>query len=101
MGLGYDKSTLTLAAATAQCLATLLIAEGYTGSMIGKFLELEDVNSLGDVYHGDNTSVGATTGRILTLYSRTSGSPQQAVDANGVFLFSTAGGDISCTFEPF
>lgn len=101
MGLGYDKSTMTLAAATAASLSSLLIVEGYTGSMIGKFMELEDVNSLGDVYHGDNSAVSASTGRILTLFSRTSGSPQQAIDANGIWLFSTAGGDISCTFEPF
>lgn len=97
MGLGYDKSTLTLAAATAQRLSDLLVAEGYSGSMLGAFLELEDVNSLGDVYHGSASTVSATTGRALTIFTR---SAPPCVDPCSIWLFSTAGGDIACTFQP-
>lgn len=100
MAVGYDAKTLTLAAATAQNLAALLLAEGYGGSMAGSFLELEDVNSLGDVFHGGSSAVSAATGRPLTLYSRQAGSPGNAVDPSRIWLFSTAGGDIGCTFEP-
>lgn len=97
MGQAYDKSTLTLTALTAHRLSDLLAAEGYTGSMIGSFLELEDSGGLGDVYHGDSASVDAATGRSLTVYVRTS---PPVVDPSRIWLFSTAGGNISCTFEP-
>lgn len=97
MGQAYDKATLTLAVATAQRLSDLLAAEGYAGSMVGAFLELEDVNSLGDVVHGDSSSVVLATGRTLTIFTRTA---PPAVDPGAIWLFSTGGGDIACTFQP-
>lgn len=97
MARGYDTDTLTLAAATPQRLSDLLAAEGFTGSMVGAFLELEDSNSLGDVYHGADASVDAATGRMLTIFSR---SAPPVVDPSRLWLFSTGGGDISCTYEP-
>jgi hypothetical protein len=97
MAQAFNRSTLTLAAATAQRLSDLLAAEGYTGSMVGQFLELEDVNSLGDVYVGDSSSVSAANGRVLTIFSR---SAPDVVDPGAIWLISATGGDIACTFVP-
>lgn len=97
MAQSFDRQTLTLAAATAERLSDLLAAEGYTGSMVGQFLELEDVSSLGDVVHGDSSAVVLATGRPLTLFSR---SAPETVDPGAIWLFSTGGGDIACTFVP-
>lgn len=97
MGVGYNRSTLTLTAATAARLSDLLAAEGYAGSMVGAFLELEDVNSLSDVYIGDSSSVSAANGRLLTIFTRTA---PPAVDPGRFWLISATGGDISCSFEP-
>lgn len=97
MAVAYDTKTLTLAVATAQNLVAILLAEGYTGSMIGAFLELEDINGLGDVFHGGSSAVSAANGSPLTLYTRTA---PPAVDPARIWLFSTAGGDIRCIFEP-
>lgn len=99
MAAGYDKTTLTLAAATAQRLSDLLAAEGYTNSMCGAFLELEDVNSLGDVYHGSSSTLDATNGRSLTIYTRRK-EGDSVVDPSRIFLYSVGGGDIAATFEP-
>lgn len=99
MAQAFSKSTVTLAVATAQNLAALLAAEGYTGSMAGSFLEIEDNVPLGDVFWGGDNTVDAATGRPLTVpFSRTA--QMGAVDPSRIWLFSTAGGDISVSFEP-
>lgn len=100
MGVGYDTKTLTLAPATAVRLSDLLVTEGYIGNMIGSFLELEDINSLGDVYHGSSSSVSSANGRILTIFTLNAGSPRNAVDPSRIWLISATGGDIGCTFLP-
>lgn len=96
MARAFDKATVTLAAATAQNLAALLLAEGYTGSMVGAFLEM-DAGALSDVFHGGDNTVDAATGRPLTAYNRTA---PPVVDPSRIWLFSTGGGDIEVTFEP-
>lgn len=97
----FESSTVTLAAATAQRLSDLLVAEGYTGSLVGKFYEI-DPQTLADVYRGADATVNATNGRPMTVpYSRTATSPQLPADVAGVFLYSTLGGDIGVTFEAY
>lgn len=97
MGAAFIRSTLTLTAATAARLSDLLATEGYLGSMVGSYLELEDVNSLGDVYYGDDNTVSSANGRLLTILDRTA---PPAVDPSRIWLKSATGGDISCHFEP-
>lgn len=99
MARAFDKSTVSLTALTAHRVSDLLVAEGYTGRMVGAFLEIEDAGGLGDVYHGDDNAVDATTGRLLTLFTR-SATPGAAVDPSRYWVYSTGGGDISITFEP-
>lgn len=103
MAQGYAKSTLTLAAATAQRLSDLLAAEGYTGRMLGKFLRIHP-GALTDVFRGTDNTVSATTGVPVTStipYQRESNSPQAVIDPGNIWLFSTAGGDVQVTFESF
>lgn len=99
MPVGFGKSTVTLAAATAQRLSDLLVAEGYTGSMIGAFMELSPL-ALTDVYYGNDSTVSATTGRKMDDPISRQGFFGRAVDPGSMWLFSTAGGDIEVSFEP-
>lgn len=96
MAIGFDKSTVTLAPNTAARLSDLLVAEGYTGSMVGAFLEI-DAGALTDVYHGGDSSVSSTTGRLLSTFVRTA---PPVIDPGGIWLKSATGGDIEVTFEP-
>lgn len=91
---------ITLAAGTATRLSTALAAAGYTGSMIGKFLQIDDL-ALADLRQGDSTSVSASVGVAISgvnggIFNRTS---PPFIDPGGVWLFSTAGGDIAVIFE--
>lgn len=98
----YDFGDLTLAAATAERLSTLLIAEGYTGNFIGAFLEI-DPQALADVYHGSSSAVDATVGRAFNgnIYTRQATAPRSCVDPSRIWLFSTGGGSVGVTFETF
>lgn len=96
MAKGFSSSKLTLAVATAQNLATLLAAEGYTGSMVGGYLSL-DKQALTDVFYGHDGTVDATVGRALATLERRA---PPVIDPSRIWLFSTAGGEIGCTFEP-
>lgn len=98
-----NKITLTAAAATR--LSTALAAAGYTGRMVGKFLEIDDL-ALTDLRRGDSSSVSATVGVPISganngIYRREATSPEGAVDPGALWLFSTTGGDIAVTFEAF
>lgn len=91
---------ITLSAATATNLAAALAAAGYTGSMVGGFLEIDDF-ALTDLRRGDSSSVSATVGVPISgvnngIYRRDVGT----VDPGGIWLFSTTGGDIGVTFHP-
>lgn len=104
MARGFaDK--ITLAAGTATRLSDALIAAGYTGSMIGSFLEIDDF-ALTDLRRGDASDVSATIGTPISgvnggIYRRESGHPGAPVDPGRIYLFSTTGGDIGVTFEPY
>lgn len=96
---------ITLAAATATRLSAALAAAGYTGRMVGKFLEIDDF-ALTDLRRGDSSSVSATVGVPISgvnngIYRREASDPSAAVDSGAIWLFSTAGGDIGVTFESF
>lgn len=96
---------ITLVAATATRLSTALAAAGYTGSMIGSFLEIDDF-ALADLRQGDASDVSATVGVPVSgvnggIFRRESSSPQAPVDPSRIWLFSTAGGDIGVVFESY
>lgn len=94
---------ITLTAATATRLSTALVAAGYTGSMIGKFLDFNSL-ALADLFHGSSSAVSAVTGRALGAglsWRREAQSPRLCVDAASVWLFSTGGGALTVTFESF
>lgn len=100
MASAYIKGNFTLAAATAVQLSTRLVAELYTGPMLGKYLKIHP-KALTDVFVGDASTVDATTGiPVVTtdLFIRT-GTKDACVDAGRYWLFSTGGGDISVHFE--
>lgn len=107
MGQGYAKATATIAAATATRLSAILTAEGYTGSMIGKYLRI-DAGAAGilSLYRGADSLVSAVNGIDIAamtppVWERIAPSPELAVDPANIWLFSTAGGDFGLTFEPF
>lgn len=99
MGRGYNKGTATLTAATAISVAALLAAEGYGGSMVGAFLEI-DPQGVGDLFMGDSSSVSAATGRAVASPFNLSSVQGRAVDPGGIWLYSATGGDIGLTFIP-
>ena len=104
MAKGFaDK--ITLVAATATKLSDALAAAGYAGSMIGSFLEIDDL-ALTDLRRGDASDVSATVGVPVSgvnggIHRRESGHPGAPVDPSRLYLFSTTGGDIAVTFEPY
>lgn len=100
MAKGFSIGTLTLAVGTAQNLAALMLAEGYTGSMVGGYLQIH-TKALTDVFMGHDSTLTAANGRDLDSEAKpfTRQAPP-AVDPSRIWLFSTAGGDISVTFEP-
>jgi hypothetical protein len=90
---------ITLAAGTATRLSAALATAGFTGPMVGKFLEIDDY-ALADLRRGDSSSVSATVGTPISgvnggVYRRETG----VIDPGAIWLFSTAGGDIGVTFE--
>lgn len=96
---------ITLVAATATRLSAALAAAGYTGRMVGKFLEIDDL-ALADLRRGDSASVSATVGVPISgvnngVFRREASDPSAAVDPGGLWLFSATGGDIAVTFESF
>lgn len=95
MSKAFNSSTATVPAATAISVAELLAAEGYTGSMVGIFLQI-DKQALATLFMGHDSTVDAATGRAVTVFTRTS---PPAVDPSRIWLFSTAGGEIGLTFE--
>lgn len=104
MARGFANK-ITLVAATATKLSDALAAAGYAGSMIGSFLEIDDL-ALADLRRGDSSSVSATVGTPISgvnggIYRRESGHPSAPVDPGRIWLFSTTGGDIGVTFEPY
>lgn len=93
-------NTITLVAATATNLAAALVAAGYTGSMMGKFLEIDDL-ALTDLRRGDSASVSGSVGTLISgvnagIFRREANGG--TVDAHGIWLFSTAGGAITVSF---
>lgn len=103
MASSFNAGDVTLAAATAVRLSTLLIAEGFLGNFIGAFLDINS-KALTDVFQGSSASVDATTGRPIpvgTSMQRVASAPRWCVDPSRIWLFSTAGGSISVTFETF
>lgn len=99
----YIAGDVTLAAATAVRLSTLLIAEGYAGNFIGAFLRISS-QALTDVFQGSTSSVSATVGTPIpvgTHSDRVAGAPRWCVDPSRIWLFSTAGGSIGVVFETF
>jgi len=96
---------ITLTAATATRLSTALAAAGYTGRMVGKFLQIDD-GALTDLRRGDSSSVSATVGVPISgvnngIFTRESSDPAGPVDPGAIWLYSAAGGDINVTFESF
>lgn len=96
---------ITLVAATATRLSSALAAAGYTGRMLGKFLEIDDF-ALADLRRGDASDVSATVGVPISgvnggVFRRDSNDPSAPVDPGALWLFSTAGGDIGVTFESY
>lgn len=105
MPKGFVSNIATLTAATAVRLSDLLVAEGYAGRMLGKFLEIDD-QALTDLRYGDSSSLSGTTGRPISginngILTRTASGPNGAIDPGSIWLFSTAGGEIGITFESF
>lgn len=102
MAKGFAKSTVTLAAGVAARLSDLLLAEGYTGSMVGKYLWIGDI-VLGDLLRGADSALDASNGIpvLTTAPFIRNGKPGLAVDPAGVWLFSATGGDVSVAFDPF
>lgn len=101
MAKSYMKATFTLTALTPLNLAAGLAAEGYTGGMIGKYLEIHP-KALTDVFYGDNSDTTAATGIPIVAanpFVRDAGANNVAVDPSQFWLFSTGGGDISVHFE--
>lgn len=104
MAKGFANK-ITLVAGAATRLSDALAAAGYTGSMAGSFLEIDDF-ALADLRRGDSSSVSATVGVPISgvnsgLYRRESGHPGAPVDPSRIWLFSATGGDIGVTFEPY
>lgn len=103
MAKSYMKATFTLTALTALNLAAGLVTEGYTGNMIGKYLEIHP-KALTDVFYGDAATVDAATGIPIVAANplvRESPSNTASIDPSQYWLFSTGGGDISVHFEAF
>jgi hypothetical protein len=103
MAQRFSSSQVTLTAATAHRLSDLLAAEGYTGRMLGKYLQIHS-GALADLFQGDSSAVSATNGVPIPVAApciREAGSPELAVDPGSIWLFSTGGGDVRVIFEPF
>jgi len=103
MAQRFSSSQVTLAAATAARLSDLLAAEGYTGRMLGKYLQIH-AGALADLFQGHSSSVSATNGvpiPVAAPYIREAGGPEVAIDPGSIWLFSTGGGDIRVIFESY
>lgn len=98
MARAFNRADVTIAAITATNLAAILAAEGFTGSMVGAFLEIDPGVIAGDLFMGDSASVDATIGRPLTAPFSRSAPP--VVDPSRIWLYSVAGGEFAVTFEP-
>jgi hypothetical protein len=104
MARGFTNK-ITLAAATATRLSDALAAAGYTGNMIGSFLQIDDL-ALTDLRRGDSSSTSATVGTPISgvnggIYTRQAAHQAAPVDPSRIWLFSATGGDCTITFEPY
>jgi hypothetical protein len=94
---------ITLGAGTATRLSDALAAAGYAGSMVGAFLQIDDL-ALTDLRMGDSSSVSASVGVPISavnggIFQRTASG--KAIDPGAIWLFSTAGGNIAVVFTPY
>lgn len=96
MAKSFDRADVTVPAATAVNLATLMTTEGYTGHFAGSFLEI-DAQGVSDLLRGESSADVATKGRPCGQFSRTA---PPVVDPSRIWLYSTTGGEIGITFEP-
>lgn len=102
MAKTYARSTATVPVGTATSVAAILAAEGYTGSMIGKYLYIDSA-ALIDLYRGADGTVTDLTGILLvggTPYIRR-GKQGLPVDPGSIWLYSATGGDIALSYESF
>lgn len=96
---------ITLVAATATRLSDALVAAGYTGPMLGAFLQLDDL-ALADLRMGHSSAVSGTVGTPISgvnagVLTRQAQNPRLPVDPSRIWLFSTAGGAMTAVFETF
>lgn len=101
MAKSYMKATFTLPAGSSVNLLAQLIAEGFDGGGLAKYLLIHP-KALTDVFYGSASTVSATTGiPILTtsVLVRAAGHNSVTIDLSSFWLFSTAGGDISVHIE--
>lgn len=100
MANAYIKGNFTLPAGSSVNLASNMVTEGYSGTMLGKYLRGWP-NALTDVFVGDASTVNATTGVPMTTANPLlrQGTKEAAIDAGRFWFFSATGGDISIHFE--
>ncbi len=96
---------ITLGAGAATRLSAALATAGYTGSMIGALLQIDDL-ALTDLRYGHANTVSAIVGTPISgvdggIFKRQAQAPSASVDPSRIWLFSTAGGAITVVFEPF
>lgn len=98
----YD-GLITVPAATASRLSTLMVAAGYTGNFIGAHLEVAS-QAVADLFHGPTSGVTSANGRALAAGAtllRQAQASRWCVDPSRIWLISATGGVIGVSFETF
>lgn len=97
MAKAFVKPVTTVGAA-AERLSTLMIAEGYTGSFLGNFLQITAPNAA-SVYWGSDDSVDATGNEIPTGASQFLPSNKGIIDPALYWIFTAATQEVQIAFQ--
>lgn len=97
MSKAFVKPVTTVGAA-AERLSTLMIAEGYSGSFLGNFLQIQ-APAAASVFWGSDSSVDATGNEISAGETQFLPSNKGIVDPNLYWLFTAATQEVPINFQ--
>lgn len=96
MAKAFVKPVTTVGAA-AERLSTLMIAEGYTGSFLGNFLQIQAPAV--SVYWGTDSSVDATGNEIQAGDTQFMPSNKGIIDPALYWIFTAATAEVPIAFQ--
>lgn len=97
MAKAFVKPVTTVGGA-AERLSTLMIAEGYTGSFLGNFLQIQ-APAAASVFWGSDSAVDATGNEISSGESQFLPSNKGIIDPSLYWVFTAATQEVPISFQ--